>query len=112
FHVDCHFECNEPILVNDNAMATHLYRIAQEAINNGIKHGKATSIMIGLQRKLAEAELAVTDNGIGFRTEIGGNGGMGLQIMKYRAGMIGASLQIGPANDKGTTVVCLFKVEP
>jgi signal transduction histidine kinase len=112
FHVNCRFDCAEPILVNDNGMATHLYRIAQEAINNAVKHGKATCIMIRLRRKLAEAELVVTDDGIGLPNEISSNGGMGLQIMKYRAGMIGASLQIGPAESKGTAVTCVFNAEP
>lgn len=112
FQVNCRFDCAEPILVNDNAAATHIYRIAQEAINNAIKHGKATGMMIRLRRKLAEAELIVTDNGIGLPKEIASNGGMGLQIMKYRAGMIGASLQIGPADGKGTAVMCRFKAEP
>jgi two-component system CheB/CheR fusion protein len=109
FQVSCLFECSEPILVQDNTVATHLYHIAQEAINNAIKHGKATNIKIGLRRKLAAAELAVTDNGTGFPKELRNNGGMGLQIMKYRAGMIGGALEIRPAERKGSAIVCVFK---
>jgi PAS domain S-box-containing protein len=108
FPVECRFECVEPILVRDNMVATHLYRIAQEAINNAIKHGKAESIIIRLRRNSAGAELQVTDDGAGFPKEPRSNG-MGLQIMKYRAGLIGASLAFTPANGKGTTVVCGFK---
>jgi two-component system CheB/CheR fusion protein len=112
FHVDCLFECAEPILVNDNAAATHVYRIAQEAVSNAIKHGKASRISIQLRRKLTDAELIVKDNGIGLPEETATNDGMGLQIMKYRAGMIGATVEIGPVAGKGTAVMCVFKAEP
>jgi len=109
FQVDCRFECAEPILVSDNGVATHLYRIAQEAINNAIKHGKAREVAVRLRRDTHSAQLVVTDHGAGFPKDLPNNGGMGLQIMKYRAGMIGASLEIRPANGQGTTVVCTFK---
>jgi two-component system sensor kinase FixL len=109
FGVNCIFECPEPILVPDNTVATHVYRIAQEATNNAIKHGKATKITIELRRNLAAAELQITDNGIGFPKQLRNNGGMGLQIMKYRAGMIGGTLEIGPAEGNGSVVVCVFK---
>jgi two-component system sensor kinase FixL len=51
----------------------------------------------------------VADHGVGFPKEGAENGGMGLQIMKYRASMIGGSLEIRPANGKGTAVVCTFR---
>ena len=109
FQVDCRFECAEPILVGDNGAATHLYRIAQEAINNAIKHGKAREVSVRLRRDASSVQLVVTDHGAGFPKDLPRNGGMGLQIMKYRAGMIGASLEIRPANGRGTSVVCTFK---
>jgi signal transduction histidine kinase len=109
--VNCAFDCPEPILVPNNAVATHLYRIAQEAINNAIKHGKATKIKIGLRRKPGAAELAIHANGTGFPKELKNDSGMGLQIMKYRAGMIGGALEIQPTEGKGSAVVCAFKAD-
>ena len=99
----------DPLYGKDNAATTHLYRIAQEAINNGIKHGKAREVTVRLRRDSGSAQLVVTDHGTGFPKERTNHGGMGLQIMKYRAGMIGASLEIRPANGRGTMVVCTFK---
>ncbi|PWU13082.1 MAG: histidine kinase [Verrucomicrobia bacterium] len=109
-HVDCRFECATSINVCDSSMATHLYRIAQEAANNAIKHGKAKNVVIRLQRGPHAAQLMVVDSGTGFPTRPVNNGGMGLQIMKYRAGIIGATLEIGPANGRGTAVVCTFRL--
>jgi two-component system CheB/CheR fusion protein len=109
FQVDCRLECTDRILVHDNTAATHLYRIAQEAINNALKHGKARSVRIALRRDTGHTRLMITDDGVGFPKGAGDHAGMGLQIMKYRAGMIGASLEIGPANDRGTVVACQFR---
>jgi signal transduction histidine kinase len=111
FQVDCRFECTETILVQDNAAATHLYRIAQEALNNAIKHAKATCLRIHLRRTLREVELSVSDNGSGFPKGRTDNGGMGLQIMKYRAGIVGGDLRIQPGEGQGTTVSCSFRVD-
>ncbi len=109
FHIKCLFESKEPILISDNAVATHLYRIAQEAINNAIKHGKARKVILALEPHRGNVRVRITDDGVGFPTELKDNGGMGLQIMKYRASMIGASLEIKRTNGSGTSVVCLFK---
>jgi signal transduction histidine kinase len=49
FKIRCRFDCGEPVLIQDNAIATHLYRIAQEAIHNAIKHGHATNVSITLE---------------------------------------------------------------
>jgi two-component system, LuxR family, sensor kinase FixL len=109
FSVECRFQCGEPVLLRDNAVATHLYRIAQEAINNAIRHGKARTVVVTLTRQKSDACLIVTDNGIGFPKELKNDSGMGLRIMKYRAGMIGASLEIRSGNGDGTRVACTFK---
>jgi signal transduction histidine kinase len=109
FDIECRFECEETMLISDNAAATHLYRIAQEAINNAIKHGKARKIVVALERYKSNNRLRITDNGTGFPKELNDHSGMGLQIMKYRAGMIGASLEIQRADGKGTSVICVFK---
>jgi len=109
FHVACRFECPQPVLVRDHASATHLYRIAQEAINNAIKHGKARQIAVRLTAQSNQASLTVADDGRGFVVKPEQTSGMGLRIMKYRAGMIGATLEIRRANGRGMLVACIFK---
>ena len=91
-------------------VATHLYRIAQEAITNAVKHGRAKSIVVNLNSSADRATLTITDDGAGFPAGASATGGLGLRIMKYRAEMIGASLRIGPADSKGTTVACSFRI--
>ncbi len=112
FRVHCRFECGGTILVQDNGTATHLYRIAQEAANNAIKHGKAREVVICLDSESEGVRLAVRDDGAGFADGANGSGGMGLQIMHYRAGVIGGSLEIRSAKGKGTVVVCRMKANP
>jgi two-component system, LuxR family, sensor kinase FixL len=90
----------------DNETATHLFRIAQEAANNAIRHGKATHLDVDLAISDETTSLTVQDNGRGFLEGSGGQRGMGLNIMKYRATIIGGTLSIQRANDGGTTVVC------
>jgi two-component system, LuxR family, sensor kinase FixL len=108
--VKCRFECPKPIAIPDNTMATHLYRIAQEAVNNAVKHGRAAEITV----TLAEAErdqllLSIRDNGRGFTPgREGKENGMGMGIMKYRAGVIGGALEVSSATDQGTQVRCIF----
>jgi PAS domain S-box-containing protein len=108
FGVPCHFRCGTPVLIQNNNAATHLYRVAQEAINNAIKHGKAGNITILLSLTDGTGTLAIEDDGVGFPRKAVENRGMGLRIMKYRAGMIGASLEVRRAGTTGTLVLCTF----
>jgi PAS domain S-box-containing protein len=94
------------------AGAIHLYRIAQEAVSNAIKHGKATRIELVLVAEPHRTQLAVQDNGAGFTTIPAGARGMGLRIMQYRAGMIGGTLAIAPLPDGGIRVTCSVPREP
>jgi two-component system CheB/CheR fusion protein len=110
FQITCRFDCLRPVLVPNNAVATHLYRIAQEAITNAVKHGHARSVVVTLSRTRSSATLAVTDNGTGLPREARTVHGMGLRIMQYRADTIGATLTIERANRKGTNVLCQFKL--
>jgi len=128
FGIECNCHCDEDLELPDLAVSTHLYRIAQEAVNNAIRHGKATQIDVLIERSLAGRSLvlSVQDNGTGFsrfgRSGAGvaaGNGatsdngsgnsssgeGMGLQIMNFRARMIGGSLQVQPRGANGGTIV-------
>jgi PAS domain S-box-containing protein len=110
FHVECHFECPEPVLIRNNVFATHLYRIVQESINNAVKHGRAGRIVIALKPANDRMALVVNDNGTGFSNETKKSGGMGLHIMKYRASVLDASLEVRSGiNGVGTTVSCVFR---
>ena len=104
--VHCRVDCPEPVLVRDNTVATHLYRIAQEAVNNAVKHSRAGSILIELKTSQNRIELKVSDNGIGIPVSRHPTGGMGLHIMNYRAQAIGGTLNIERAARHGTVVSC------
>jgi two-component system sensor kinase FixL len=106
FPVGCRFRSDLPVLIHDNVAATHLYRIAQEAVSNAIKHGKANQIEICLTASNQKISLAVRDDGVGFPKKPAKKKGMGLRIMQYRAGMIGGSLVIQKEPKGGTTVAC------
>jgi len=109
FHVHCRFQGGNPLTIEDAAVSTHLYRIAQEAISNAIRHGAADEILISLETSGAEAILSISDNGTGFDESRKDPLGMGLRIMKYRAGIIGGLLQVGPAKAGGAIVSCHFR---
>jgi signal transduction histidine kinase len=109
FRIACRFECPQPILVYDNTVATHLYRVAQEAIQNAVKHGHPTRVKVSLAKSGANTTLTILDNGLGIGAGIKVPQGMGLRIMHYRARTIGGILTVQPAPRKGTKVVCTFK---
>lgn len=108
FGIACRFECAEPVLIHDNPTATHLYRIAQEAVNNAIRHGHAGSIAICLTGSGHQGTLRISDEGAGFQRPATPHSGMGLHIMNYRAGMIGGTLEVQRQQPRGTTVTCRF----
>lgn len=103
--IDCLFECAQPALRADSAVATHIFRIAQEAITNAVKHGRARRISVQLQATLAEIRLTVEDDGIGLSAP-NTERGMGLHIMQYRARNLGGQFQLGPGARGGTRVSC------
>ena len=88
----------------DEATASHLYRIAQEALTNASRHGHATLVDIHLKATGLRFLLSITDNGEGFHPPTSHYNGMGLNIMKYRAGMIGATFEMAPNEPRGTVV--------
>ena len=110
FRVRCSFECPQPVLLENRKAATHLYRIAQEAIGNAVKHGQAKTIVISLKHVDQELVLTVKDDGAGFSQDGRGIEGMGLRIMDYRADMIGAMLRIDSLRGEGTTVACRLRL--
>jgi PAS domain S-box-containing protein len=113
FKVRCDFVSESPVLMDDHAMAVQIYRIAQEAISNAVKHGKATYVVLSLTPKgERQIELQVLDDGIGIPGNGTRSGGMGLRSMRYRADMIGAKLEIRPSLPRGTQVICVFPLSP
>ncbi len=109
FGVACRFRCDEPILVHNDSVATHLYRIAQEATTNAVKHGKAGQIEIGMSAADGRSVLTIVDDGIGLSEDDQEGDGMGLRIMRYRAGMIGATLDIHRDSGGQTILSCCFE---
>jgi PAS domain S-box-containing protein len=110
FHIECLFECTELVLIQNLFVGTHLYRIAQEAVTNSIKHGKATKIIIRLSGKNESGVLSITDNGTGFDLEPFAFGGLGLRIMRYRADVLGGTCSIESQASGGTTITCRFPI--
>jgi signal transduction histidine kinase len=108
FAVSCRFHCFSPVLIHDDTVATHLYYIAREAVNNAIKHGHAQHIVIRLAAVEQQGALTIQDDGCGIRKPAPGNKGMGLHLMNYRARMVGGSLEVQRDAVGGTMVTCLF----
>ncbi len=106
FNVDCSFREVETVLVHNNTVATHLYRIAQEAVSNAVRHGEADDIKIILASGEKQIRLQVRDDGVGFDEEETDGSGMGVHIMNYRARIIGATLEISSELGDGTVVTC------
>ena len=103
----CELEVEESAFVQDHVLATHVFRIAQEAMNNSAKHGKARHILVTLKSNGDRIELSVSDDGTGFSPESRVDG-LGLRIMNYRARRIGGSLEVTASPQGGTRVTCLF----
>lgn len=108
FGVQCLFRCEDDVLLQDNAKATHLYRIAQEAINNAVKHGKAKKIVITLSGLHDRAKLTVADDGDGFSHDPLAGNGIGIRSMMHRASVIGGALEIIATKPRGVVLNCLF----
>jgi two-component system CheB/CheR fusion protein len=90
----------------EETLATNLFRIAQEAVNNAIKHGHAGQITLTLSADPQQVWLAIEDDGAGFQPSLAPGRGMGLHMMNYRARMVGAAFSIAPRAGGGTTVTC------
>ncbi|MCH7858482.1 MAG: PAS domain S-box protein [Candidatus Marinimicrobia bacterium] len=107
FDVSCHISCDPTVPDLDHLTATHLYRIAQEAVQNAIKHGGANRIVIDLTKTINnQIELKVSNNGIGLPKNWESRLGMGLRMMKHRASMCNGSFDIRAKHGGGTVVTC------
>jgi signal transduction histidine kinase len=107
--IKCVFVCSPPVLVEDRHVESHIYRIAQEAVNNAVKHSGASEVMVRLTSNEGTARLEISDNGKGLPISPASNQGIGLQIMKYRASVIGAYLEVKSKPGKGLIVICTLK---
>jgi two-component system CheB/CheR fusion protein len=108
FNISCCLRVDEPVLIHDTNMSTHLYRIAQEAVNNAIKHGQAKNIVISLSATHEYATLRIENDGLGMPEPSINGSGMGMQIMHYRARMIGGSLKVESGRARGISITCQF----
>jgi PAS domain S-box-containing protein len=106
FNLRCVCKADLPDLICDVTTATHLYRIAQEAVNNAVKHSAARSVAIHLAESDGQIELAIQDDGRGIGQPPRRTSGMGLHIMDYRARSIGGALRVQPMDGGGTVVIC------
>jgi signal transduction histidine kinase len=111
FGIECDVKCYNFVRLYNKAALIHLYRIAQEAITNAARHARPDKIQIRLSKKDNTITLKIRDDGTGFATANHVDG-MGLEIMKYRAHIINASVDIRPDSNKGTVVECIFCDKP
>ncbi len=108
FSISCACECDPNLRIPDDDAAVHLYRIAQEAVNNAVKHGKARNVLIQVtEQDPGRGMLMVQDDGLGMQRNEKQDG-MGLQIMEYRASAIGGTLRVRSNKGQGTVVICTF----
>jgi signal transduction histidine kinase len=104
FKTPCTFVCERPVEIREPGVATHLYRIAQEAVTNAVKHSDAKAIVVRLETGDGALTLTVTDDGVGMSPKL--PGGMGLRTMAYRASVIGATFTVERHLSRGTRVTC------
>jgi PAS domain S-box-containing protein len=106
--VDCTFQSIGQPDIPDGITATHLLRIAQEAVLNALRHGRAKNIQIALQAQGNTLSLTIRDDGIGFPGRPNHGRGLGIRIMRNRAAVIGGTFIIAPVDGDGTLVSCML----
>lgn len=107
FNVRCAVKYSPAVAIPSSITGKHLYRIAQEAVANAVKHGAAQNISIALFKKRHYGVLQIVDDGKGMAPGVSSSG-MGLRINRYRANAIGADIEIRPGKRGGTVVECTF----
>lgn len=106
YRIDCVFTADDDLDIDNFQTAINLFRIAQEALNNAIRHGSARHIHLRLWQDGHALRFEITDDGHGFETGSGDAkmAGLGMHSMRYRASLIGAQLEIRSAPGQGTTL--------
>lgn len=107
--IPCTYNTDGSIDTDDKDTALHIYRIVQESIINAAKHSKAKHISVGIKESDGNCLITVEDDGIGFSKTADTSSGMGLNIMKYRANIIGAILNIDTSETGGTKISCSWQ---
>ncbi|MEI8341789.1 MAG: PAS domain S-box protein [Verrucomicrobiota bacterium] len=106
----CSFVMSQPVILTDLNTAIHLYRIAQEAVSNAVRHGRAQCITLELSRNDNLVSLVIHDDGIGLSADAK-QSGLGLHTMEYRAKMLGGTLEVSAVAGRGTSVICSFPLK-
>jgi signal transduction histidine kinase len=109
FNISCGLKCENSFTIEDSSVAINLYRIAQEAITNAVKHGKTKNVIIRLVIEDSCLKLVVENDGLDFPAGQIQSKGLGLRIMRYRAEIMGGSLDIQKKSDGGTAVTCMLR---
>jgi signal transduction histidine kinase len=111
--LNCKLEVDSAVQLNDTEKETHIYRIAQEAVNNAVRHGKPRNITLSLQRLAGGiCVLKIQDDGIGFKKSKSGEArGIGVRVMDYRANFIGGTLELLSGRRGGVSVICRFPIK-
>ncbi|MBE2285934.1 MAG: PAS domain S-box protein [Prosthecobacter sp.] len=116
FRTPCECHIDNGIALGSEEKEGHLFRIAQEAVNNALRHGKPTLVKLSLRRiRPDECELRVEDNGRGLKKKKNGRigaHGIGMQVMDYRANLIGGRLKIENLPRRGVVITCHIECEP
>ncbi|MBI4660409.1 MAG: sensor histidine kinase [Verrucomicrobia bacterium] len=108
--IRCSFTFSQAESPLGSSTSLHLYRIAQEAISNAVKHSQGRGVEVELNIFPAQVALKIMDDGVGFDPEKPAGAGMGIQIMRYRARTLGGVLVLSSALGQGTTVECVVPV--
>jgi len=106
FEITCEFRYDNPVQVNDTQTAVQLFRIAQEAVSNAVKHSQAKRVDIHLAKQSGNIVLSVRDNGVGIPDKAAKGTGMGLLTMNHRAQMMGGTVTVSQRPAGGTQVTC------
>lgn len=104
--VQCQLVSSDVELLPDPSAASHLYRIAQEAVANALKHAQPRKIVISLNQKRDRLVMEISDNGKGFALSTVSSLGMGLRVMRYRASLFGGELLVKTSPGRGTRIIC------
>jgi PAS domain S-box-containing protein len=105
--IKCHVKIARGVHVPDDTVALHLYRIAQEALTNAVKHSGAKNVLITLDRSETHTCVSVQDDGKGFVPKKRGKG-LGLHMMRYRANSLGGELKIERRKRGGMDITCVI----
>ena len=107
FRIRCHCICDDSLVVTNPDVALQIYRIAQEALSNAMRHSEASEVLLRFGAgEDGRIRLVIKDNGKGLPQPFPKHSGMGLRIMRYRAGLIGAHVDFRPGTEGGTEIVC------